>query len=297
MPSTPTILAARARVSAFVELTKPRLVALVVVTAAAGFALGGGEGGAVLAALLVGTGLLAGGAAAANEWMEAAHDARMLRTRDRPIPSGRVRPGAALAFAAVAGGAGLSVLAAGAGPLPAGLGALCFAVYVAAYTPLKRVTTLCTPVGAVVGAIPPMMGFAAASGEIGPAAVVLAALLFTWQIPHFLAIAWLCREDYERGGFAMLPVGDTDGRRTFPMVLLYSGALLPVSLAAVPAGSGGPLYAAGALLLGGGFLWLAVKLVREGSRAAARRLFFASLAYLPLLLALLVFDPTARILR
>jgi protoheme IX farnesyltransferase len=217
----------------------------------------------------------------------------MRRTRGRPLPSGRLSAPAAGVFAGGLAAVGLALLAAASGPLCAWLGALSFVVYVAVYTPLKKVTTLCTPVGAVVGALPPLMGWAAATGRIDGGALVLAALLFVWQIPHFLAIAWLYREDYAAGGFRMLPIDDPAGDRTSAMVLLYAGALLPVSLSAVPTMATGWLYPAGAVALGGGFLLLAWRFARERSAPAARRVFLASLAYLPLLLALLAFDPTA----
>ncbi len=279
--------------AALLELTKPRLTALVVLTAAAGFGLAGGGGLAPLSALCLGTALLAGGAGAANQWLETAADARMRRTRGRPLPSGRLPSAAAGAFAGALAAAGLALLAAASGPLSAWLGALSFVVYVAVYTPLKKVTTLCTPVGAVVGALPPLMGWAAATGRIDGGGLVLAALLFVWQIPHFLAIAWLYREDYAAGGFRMLPLDDASGDRTSAMVLLYAGALLPVSLSAVPTMATGWLYPAGAVALGGGFLLLAWRFARERSAPAARRLFLASLVYLPLVLALLALDPTS----
>lgn len=281
------------RLGALAELTKLRLSALVVVTALTGCAAAGSTDGMLLLFVSLGTGLLAGGASAMNQLLEREFDARMDRTRDRPLPAGRISPAAALAIALALAALGFLVLARAAGLLTAGLGLLTFAVYVLIYTPLKRVTTLCTAVGAVVGAIPPVMGYTAAAGRIDGGALVLAAILFVWQVPHFLAIAWLYREDYAKSGFRMLPVVDPDGRSTFAMVLLYSLALTPVSLAAATALSTGWLYPLGALALSGWFAALAWRLYRERTREAARRLFLASLAWLPLVLGLLVLDPTA----
>jgi protoheme IX farnesyltransferase len=278
----------------YVELAKFRLTGLVVVTAGTGFLLAseGAVKGFVLLGVVLGTALLSGGASALNQVLEVAADARMPRTMNRPLPAGRVGMTHALLFGLLTGVAGFLLLAASGGMLAAGLGVLTFAIYVGVYTPLKRVTTLCTPVGAVVGAIPPVIGWTAAAGQIEAGAIVLAAILFVWQIPHFLAIAWLYRDDYAKGGFKMLPLGDPGGRTTFTMVLLYSLALLPVTLVAAAVCPTGWLFPLGAAVLGIGFSWLAVRLYRERTRAAARTLFLASLLYLPLLLALLVLDPT-----
>ena len=278
----------------YAELSKFRLTGLVVVTAGTGYLLADTGGGSALAlvGVVLGTALLSGGAAALNQLFEIAADSRMPRTEHRPLPSGRIGVGHALAFGLLTGVLGFLLLVASGGMLAAGLGALTYAVYVGVYTPLKRVTTLCTPVGAVVGAIPPVIGWAAAAGRIEAGAIVLAAILFVWQIPHFLAIAWLYRDDYAKGGFKMLPLGDPGARTTFAMVLLYSLALLPVTLVAAAVCPTGWLYPIGALLLGAGFSWLAIRLHRQRTREAARTLFLSSLLYLPLLLALLVFDPT-----
>ncbi len=278
----------------YVELTKLRLTGLVVVTAGTGYLLAGagGANGFALFGVVLGTALLSGGAAALNQVFEIAADARMPRTMARPLPAGRIGVAHALAFGVLTGIAGFLLLAVTGGMLAAGLGVLTYAVYVGVYTPLKRVTTLCTPVGAVVGAIPPVIGWAAATGRIEAGGLVLAAILFVWQVPHFLAIAWLYRDDYSRSGFKMLPLEDPGGRVTFTMILLYSLALLPVTLVAAAVCSTGWLYPVLAVVLGAGFAWLAVKLYRERTRTAARTLFLASLLYLPLILALLVFDPT-----
>jgi protoheme IX farnesyltransferase len=284
----------RSSAGVWTELAKPRLSALVVVTTAVGYLLAAGAAFDKLGFSLtvLGTGLLAAGASALNQWWEVPWDGRMLRTRDRPLPSGRIRMAAGLAFGLLLAAVGIGLLTRVNG-LTAWLGTATLAIYVLLYTPLKRRTTLCTVIGAVTGAIPPVMGWTAATGSIDAGAWVLFAILFVWQIPHFLAIAWLYREDYERGGFRMLPVVDPEGTTTFGMVVLYSMALLPVSLSATLVGLGGWLYPIGALLLGFGLLTLGVRLRRERTADAARRLFLATITYLPLLLALLVLDPTA----
>jgi protoheme IX farnesyltransferase len=246
----------------------------------------------VLAATALGTFLLAGGACGMNQWLEAGPDALMDRTKDRPIPAKRLAPGPVLAFSLALSAVGTILLFLEAGPLTGGLGIGSFAVYVLLYTPLKRVTTLNTVVGAVVGALPPMMGWAAATGSLGAGAWILGAILFVWQIPHFLAIAWMYRRDYERGGFRMLPVADPTGRTTSLMIVLYSLSLVPVSLAAAAIPPTGWLYPVAAVVLGAGFVLLAIRLYRERTVAAARRVFLASLAYLPLLFLLMAFDPT-----
>jgi heme o synthase len=283
------------RLAVYSELMKLRLTGLVVVTAGVGYLAVTTASKSALAFLgtVLGTALLSGGASAMNQVLEIGPDSRMPRTRSRPLPAGRVSVRHALFFGLGIAIFGTLLLALAGGMLAAGLGALTFAIYVGVYTPLKRVTTLCTPVGAVVGAIPPVIGWVAATGRIEAGALALGTILFVWQIPHFLAIAWLYREDYAVSGFKMLPLEDPGGRATFAMVLLYSLALVPVTLVAAPVCGGGWLYALGALILGVGFLILAIRLYRERSRAAARTLFFASLIYLPLLLAMLVLDPTS----
>ena len=204
------LAAAPARAADFVELTKPRITFLVLVTAAVGYALGVGNSfhPGVFLSLLVGTALVSGGASALNQWMERDADALMARTASRPLPSGRLSPADALAFGLSISVVGLALLAGAVNGLTALLAAVTLATYVLAYTPLKRVTSLCTLVGAVPGAIPPMMGWAAARGTLSREAWALFAVLFLWQLPHFLSIAWIYREDYARAGFPMLPVTD-----------------------------------------------------------------------------------------
>jgi protoheme IX farnesyltransferase len=285
---------ARSRFGAFLELTKPRLSALVVVTAGAGYLLAarGAADWWRFAATLLGTALLAGGASAFNMWLEVGPDGRMARTRGRPLPSGRLRSRSVFLFALLVSALGFVVLLRQCGGLAAGLGLATLLVYVLLYTPLKRVTTLCTTVGAVVGALPPVLGWAAAAGRVEWGGLVLGAILFMWQIPHFLAIAWLYREEYAKSGFKMLPVVDPGGRITVVMTVLYSAALIPVTLAAATIRDTGWLYLLGAVALGAILLAASVRLARERSREAARRLFLVTLAHLPLLLLLLAFDPT-----
>jgi protoheme IX farnesyltransferase len=241
-------------------------------------------------AALLGTGLVAAGASALNMLLERETDARMLRTRTRPLPSGRLRPGEALAFGAGLTAAGLGVLIWRSGPAAAAVALATWATYLFLYTPLKTRTSLSTIVGALPGALPPVIGWAAARGGLEPGAWVLFAILFLWQIPHFLAIAWIYREDYARGGLPMLPVRDPEGRLTGRQVLANSLALGLVSLAPVTAGLAGPLYLAGALLLGAGLVGAAVRMAVARDLPAARMLFLSSILYLVSLCALLLLD-------
>lgn len=282
---------APSRAADFVELTKPRITALVLVTAAVGYAVGGLApfSAAAFLVFMAGTALLCGGASALNQYLERDADARMLRTNRRPIPAGRVTPAESLAFGLAISAAGLVFLSA-VNLLTLALGAVSLLSYVFAYTPLKRVTSLCTVVGAVPGALPPLMGWAAARGSLAPAGWALFAILFLWQLPHFLAIGWLYREDYARGGFPMLAVTDPDGAATGRQMVLYATALLPVTLVAGVLASAGKGYLFGALILGLGFLSCAVAFAWTRSTGAARRLFLASVLYLPVLLGLMVFD-------
>ncbi len=274
------------------ELTKGRLVALVVVTTAVGFVMASPSeiawGRLVLT--LLGTALTAAGSMALNEVMEMERDALMERTRHRPLPAGEIAPLHATVLGVAAAVAGVAILALAVNLLTAALDLAVVLLYVGVYTPLKPRTTLCTLAGAVCGAIPPMMGWTAASGSLGFGAWFLALVLFLWQIPHFLALAWMYRDDYARGGFKVLPVVDEDGRATTLMVNVYTLALLAITVAAALTGLVGLLFAVGALLLGGAMLALGVQLSRARSRRHARRLFFATLAYLPLLLTLMVAD-------
>jgi heme o synthase len=285
-------LSLRRSVYILVELTKARLVTLVLVTTAVGFVLSGRSPVAWpgLAWTLLGSALAAAGVMSLNQGVEWRRDALMQRTRSRPVPSGAVSPRQAVAFGSLLATAGITVLATRVNDLTALLGLIVVAVYVLVYTPLKTRTSLCTLAGAVCGAIPPMMGWSGAAGRIELGAWILAALLFLWQIPHFLALAWLYREDYERGGFRMLPSIDPAGVLTGRTTVLYCLALLPIGVVAALSGLSGWVAAVGSLACGSALLMLGAQLARSRTDASARRLFLGTLAYLPLLLALLVVD-------
>lgn len=286
------VAATPARAVDFVQLTKPRITFLVLVTTAVGYALGVGATfqPAVFFALLVGTALVSGGASALNQWAERDADARMLRTRSRPLPSGRLAPADAFAFGIAISVVGLVLLASAVNALTALLAAASLASYVFVYTPLKRVTPLCTLVGAVPGAIPPMMGFAAAAGSLEREAWALFAVLFLWQLPHFLSIAWIYREDYARGGFPMLPVTDPSGHSTARQSVAYAAALVPVTLLAGAFAGAGQGYLWSAVGLGALFVGCAVVFAVRRSLTAARWLFLVSVLYLPAVLGLMVLD-------
>jgi protoheme IX farnesyltransferase len=290
-PAAASIASASTRAADFLELAKPRITFLVVITAAVGYALGAPEFHATtFLAVVVGTALVAGGASAWNQHAEREADARMFRTRNRPLPAGRLAPAEALSFALLLSAAGLAVLAAGTNALTVGLGLAALGSYVFAYTPLKSRTSLCTVVGAVPGAIPPLMGWAAARGSLDRAAWALFGVLFLWQLPHFLALAWLYREDYARGGFPMLAVSDGDGASTGRQTLLYAAALLPVTLAAGLFAGAGRAFLWGGLAAGLAFLGGAALFARRREAIWARRLFLASVLYLPAVLGLMVLD-------
>ncbi len=275
----------------FAELVKARLSFLTVATAMAGFALGidGPWDWLLLAATLGGTALSAGGAAALNQWWERDHDALMKRTARRPLPAGRVSAQDALVTGLVLSFAGVAILALFANILAAGLAAATVAFYILVYTPLKRITSLNTIVGAVPGALPPLIGWTAARGSVNAEGLTLFAILFLWQMPHFLAIAWLYREDYARAGFHMLSEGDDRGLMTGRQAVLYALALLVVSLLPSVFFGYSAVYFYGALALGAGFTAMAGNFACSGgSVPAARWLFLASIVYLPLLLGLMV---------
>jgi protoheme IX farnesyltransferase len=291
---TPEPLAwARGRAADYLALAKPRVAALVLFTVAAGALLAAGRSveWPLLVHAVLGTALVAAGASALNQWLERDRDARMRRTENRPLPAGRLQPLEVLVFGAGLGAAGVLYLAL-ALPRPAAalVAAVTFALYVGVYTPLKARTPLNTLVGAVPGAMPPVIGWAAVRGDVGGEALTLFLILFLWQVPHFLAIAWIYRDEYARAGLRMLPGTDPSGRRTGQNMVTYCLALVPVSLVPVLHGAAGPVYAAGAVALGLGFLARAVAFRRAHSPARARRVLRASLVYLPGLLALLVLD-------
>lgn len=282
----------KSRIAVLAELVKARLTFLVLLTTVVGFYLGGaGPTDLVLMFhTLAGTALLACGAAALNQFLERRYDALMRRTQDRPLPSGRLHPDTALILGAGSSVVGLIYLAVAVNQLTSFLGALTLVSYLFVYTPLKRVTTLNTVIGAVPGALPPLMGWAAARGEVNAGGWALFTILFFWQLPHFLAIAWLCREDYANAGFAMLPVFDRDGLRTGRSTVSHTLGLLPVSLTPFLLGISGVVYFFGALVLGAVFAGQAIQFSRELTERRARRLFFFSIIYLPLLLGLMVLD-------
>ena len=292
------VLAARAgleriRWADLVELSKPRITGLIMLTAAVGYRLGAVGGFDLgLLPLLLGTALTSSGAAALNQYLEREIDARMRRTESRPLPAGRVRPVDALALGLLLSLAGLLLLLLTLPPLAGAVALATSGSYLFAYTPLKVRTSLATIIGAVPGALPPVGGWAAATGRIEPGAAVLFAIVFLWQIPHFLAIAWMHREDYARGGIRMLPVVDPTGASTARQTALSALALLPVSLVPAAIGMAGNLYLAGALLLGGLMTLASLEFARAPGAERARRLLLASVIYLPLLWTLLLVDHT-----
>ncbi|MDX1643235.1 MAG: heme o synthase [Thermoanaerobaculia bacterium] len=275
-----------------VELTKPRITVMVMVTVGIG-ALLASEGGppvALLVHVVLGTAMVSGGASALNQILEREVDRRMRRTADRPLPAGRMRSEVAWGFSGALVAVGLLYLELAVNGLTALLGLAALVSYVAIYTPLKRASSLATLVGAVPGAIPPMMGWAALTGGLEAGAWALFGILFLWQLPHFLAIAWLCREDYGVAGFPMLPVTDHDGRRTGRQMVLYSLALMPVSLVPTLLGLTGRAYLVGAAILGALLVVFALNFLVSPSRAAARRVMLYSVVYLPAVLAVMVLD-------
>lgn len=285
-------LSVRERVLAYVDLTKPRITFLIVLTAAAGFCLGakGSLDYLRFTHAMLGIALLSSGIATLNQYMERELDGLMRRTLSRPLPSGKLAPLEALVF-----GAGLTLiaevyLALLVNPLTAMFGLTVIAGYLFMYTPLKTKTTLSTVVGAFPGAMPPLMGWTAASNEVTMGAWVLFAILFLWQFPHFLAIAWMYREDYGRAGIRMLPVVEPEGRVTGQQIVAYTVMLLPVSLLPTLIGISGRVYFYGAIVLGSLFLLSSISAALSKSRQQARRLLLASVLYLPLLFGLMVLN-------
>ena len=272
------------------ELTKPRIVAMVVLTAGVGYLIGAGGGAAwsTLLHLLAGTALVAAGAGALNQVAERDVDALMRRTARRPLPSGRLSLAEATGISYVSALAGVVYLGLLVNGITAVVAALTVGSYVVVYTPLKRRTSLATLVGALPGALPIVGGWTAAHGSLGAEALVLFWIVFLWQLPHFLALSWMYRDDYARAGLKMLSVGDPDGRVTFRQAVLYAVALIPISLAPAVLGMAGAVYFVGAGLLSGWFALATARAGRDRSTAMARRLFLASLVYLPGILVLMV---------
>jgi protoheme IX farnesyltransferase len=279
----------RTRASDFVALTKPGITVMVAVTAAVGFyvASHGAFDWKVFLHMVGGTLLSSGGAAAFNMLLERRLDARMDRTKGRPLPSGRMVPMEAAVFGSVLCVSGLAWLAVGVNLLTAALSAVTILSYLALYTPLKTRSSVCTLVGAIPGALPPVMGWAAARGSVGMGAWILFLILFFWQLPHFLALAWMYREDYARAGFPMLSVEEPTGASTGRQVVLQTLALLVVSILPFGFQMAGDGYLIAALVLGAAFLGFGVAFAVDRSRNRASRLFLASITYLPLLLGAL----------
>lgn len=277
----------------YVALTKPRIVLLVVLTAGAGYWLGARASSRPLelALTLLGTALVAGGASAWNQALEHERDRLMRRTARRPVAAGRVRVLAAMGFGSLLALFGLMMLAFGGKPGGMTVALATFVLYVFVYTPLKTATTLNTAVGAVPGALPPVIGWVAATGDLGVEALALFLVVFLWQFPHFLSIAWVHRQDYARGGFRMLPGIDPAGRRTARESVVYALILIPVGLLPTSVGLAGPWYFAGALLLGLYYLYAAFRFWLDVSDRSARGLMRASFLYLPLIYLLLFLNP------
>ena len=282
----------RMRVAAFVELTKPRIAFMLVLTSAAGFYLGttGAFDVALFANAMIGIAILAFGVATLNQYIERSTDALMDRTKNRPLPSQRLMPTEALVF-------GLAQILVAeiylyflVNPLTAGLGLVVIVGYVLLYTPLKTRTSASTAIGAIPGAMPPLMGWTAAADEITLGAGILFLLLFLWQFPHFLAIAWMYRHDYAKARILMLPVVEPEGRITARQIVLFAIMLLPVSLAPFFLGFAGVVYLVGATILGSWFLIESIRTARSKTTEKARRLLMVSVLYLPLIFGLLVLD-------
>lgn len=276
----------------YLQLTKPRITWLILMSTGVGFFFGADAGWTWLLLLhtTLGTGLIASGTAALNQWWEREADARMPRTQKRPLPSHRITARGALWF-----GIGLSVLGFvelwfGANPLTAMLGGFTLFSYLFIYTPLKQRTPHSTTVGAIPGAMPPVIGFAAAHGSLTAEAWVLFAILFLWQFPHFYSIAWLYREDYSKAGIKMLPVVDPTGERTARQILLYALLLVPVSLLPTYLGMSGNWYLAGATVLSLTYLYYGFRVASERTLYAARLVLLASIVYLPVLYCLMMAD-------
>ena len=282
----------RTRGADYIALAKPRLNGLVVASTVAGYVMAGGDTADVarVCATVLGTFLVAGGASAFNQLLERDTDSLMRRTRTRPLPDGRLQSPEAFLFGAILTVAGLAVLSLGANPLSAVVAFATLASYAVIYTPLKRRTSFATVIGAIPGALPPVIGWAAARNEISQGAWVLFGILFLWQLPHFLAIAWMFREDYARAGLRMLPVIEPDGRSTARQAVVYSAALLPLAMAPTLLGMTATAYFVGSFLLTAALLMLAIRFAADRSTLAARRLFYGSIVYLPLLWILMIAD-------
>lgn len=292
---TSAVLETRPKVSAgaiardYLQLSKSRIVLMVLITSAAGYLFGAETvDGLLMVHALLGTALVAAGTNALNQYVEREHDARMHRTRTRPLPAGRITPRAALVFSSAIAVLGTVYLGLLVNWLTAALGAFTLATYIFIYTPLKRVSTLNTLIGAIPGAIPPLMGWTAATNHIGAGGWIIFGILFLWQLPHFMAISWLHREDYARGGFAMLAVRDTGGTAVARQAIFYTLALLPVSVAPSLLGLTGTVYFIGAAAAGAALLAATIRFFFDRGPRSARSLFMISNLYLITVMLLLV---------
>jgi len=285
----------------YIDLTKPRITWLILMSTAIGYFFGLPKAHGWIEFLtrvpllgllhtIVGTGLIASGTAALNQWYEREADRKMRRTANRPLPAGRLDSNRALAFGIALSIAGFAELWLGVNFLCAAIGLFTLASYLFLYTPMKTRTWWSTTVGAIPGAMPPVIGFAAAAGTLNRESAVLGAILFLWQFPHFYAIAWMYKDDYARAGIRMLPVVEPDGRSTARQIVLYGIALIPVSLAPSLLGMAGSIYLIGALALGLWFLYSGVRVALERSLVRARGVLITSVLYLPLIYSLLVLD-------
>lgn len=281
-------------ISAYLELTKPPIVNLVLLTSALGFFLGGQgiHDAERFIALLIGVALSCGGSSTLNQYLEREFDAKMLRTRKRPIPAGIIPSAHALNFGVILILAGIFILYVKVNILTAFLSLVTSFLYIMVYTPMKRISWLNTTIGAFPGAIPPLGGWAAATGHLNFSAGILFLILFLWQHPHFYAIAWLLKDDYKRAGFKMLPVIEPDGKRTFAQILLCSWLLIFASLVPAAIGLSGGIYAVGVFVAGIALWWVGRRLTKTGSMIDARNLLKATVLYLPVLFALIVIDVT-----
>jgi protoheme IX farnesyltransferase len=281
----------------YFALTKPRITWLILMSTGVGYFFGhqhewrGFPDWLLLFQTLMGTALIASGTAALNQWYEREADAKMRRTATRPLPMGLMTAPRALWFGIVLAAAGFVELWLGVNLLTGLLGLATLGAYLFIYTPLKQRSHLSTVIGAVPGAVPPLIGYAASNGTLTPEAWALFGILFIWQFPHFLAIAWMYREDYARAGIRMLPVVEPDGKSTARQIVLYASTLIPVSIFPVLLGMTGKIYLVGSLLLGGWFLYTGVRVAFDLSNIRARKVLLASVIYLPLIYGLMVFDP------
>lgn len=289
VPAAEDRAAARSIVRDYLQLSKHRIVMLVLITTAAGYLVGARHVDALLLInTLIGTALVAAGTNALNQYVERAHDAKMNRTRRRPLPDGRITPRAALLFSAGIAVAGTAYLWLSVNGLTAFLGAFTLTSYIFVYTPLKRISTACTVIGAVPGAIPPLMGWTAATGHLALGGWITFGILFFWQLPHFMAISWIYREDYGRAGFVMTAVRDGDGTATARQAIFYSLALLAVSVLPSFTGMTGSVYLVGAIVTGLALLVMSIRFFFDRSNRVAFRLFMTSNIYLIVVMAMLV---------